>query len=88
MSGSFLFPVSFEFPLVADELVVSNGTYKKLEEMIVKAFEKALPVQVGEFGGMKIYSDRFLPDDTGLMLGPDPDFPGQKKILKIFKFTS
>lgn len=77
----------FTIPIGCD-LFVSKETREKFMDAFVKAFEKRLPKKVCEFGGIPVYSDSYMPNDMGILIGPDPDVPGARKIVKILKFSA
>jgi hypothetical protein len=79
--------VQFDIPFGCD-LAVSKEMYEKFEEALIKkVVEKAVPVEVGAFAGIKICVQSYIPKDTILIVGPDPDCPGSIRVVKIIKFT-
>jgi hypothetical protein len=76
-----------KIPLGCD-IGVSKEMYEKFEEALIKAtVEKLVPVEVGAFGGMKVFVQPYMPENMAVIVGPDPDLPGRTKIVKIIKFV-
>jgi hypothetical protein len=82
MSKELLIPVGCH-------LAVSKETYDKFEEALIRAAAEKFEVVIsGALGGVKIFVQPYIPNDTILVVGPDPDFPGRTKVFKIIKLSA
>lgn len=68
------------------QLVVTKEMYDRFADAVIeKALEK-LPQVKMELGGIKVVVHQHIPKNMAMIVGPDPDFPGGMRVLKILKF--